>query len=218
MKKKVINDKGITLISVVIIVIILLILAGVATVSGISTVRFARFTAFRTELQMLQNEVNGLKQEKTNEELASLGTEMTAEQKQIFDVSEVSSVLQGKGIDINTLENGFKYFSEEYLTDDLKIDGMTRDYYINLEQRIIISTEPVTYENVDYYMLEQMENGGYNVQYNNQTGDLSFQLETELMSNNKIPSRHKPHPLNTPASPRRRGGRRAFENPLRAVR
>ena len=185
MKKKVINDKGITLISVVIIVIILLILAGVATVSGISTVRFARFTAFRTELQLLQNEVNGLKQEKTNEELASLGTEMTAEQKQIFDVSEVSSVLQGKGMDINTLENGFKYFSEEYLTDDLKIDGMTRDYYINLQERIIIATEPVTYENVDYYMLEQMENGGYNVQYNNQTGDLSFQLETELMSNNK---------------------------------
>ena len=185
MKKKVINDKGITLISVVIIVIILLILAGVATVSGISTVRFARFTAFRTELQMLQNEVNGLKQEKTNEELASLGTEMTAEQKQIFDVSEVSSVLQGKGMDINTLENGFKYFSEEYLTDDLKIDGMTRDYYINLEQRIIISTEPVTYENVDYYMLEQMENGGYNVQYNNQVGDLSFELKAEQLSNSK---------------------------------
>ena len=77
MKKKIMNEKGITLISVVIIVIILLILAGIATASGISTVRFAKFTAFRTELQMLQNEVNGLKQENTNEELASLGTEMT---------------------------------------------------------------------------------------------------------------------------------------------
>ena len=90
-----------------------------------------------------------------------------------------------ESITLEDLENRFKFFSEEYLTDDLKIDGVARDYYINLEQRIIISTEPVTYENVDYYMLEQMENGGYNVQYNNQVGDLNFELKVEQLSNSK---------------------------------
>ena len=179
MKKSIKNEKGITLVSVVIIVIVLIILASIATASGISTIRFARYTAFKTELQILQNEVNSLKQGKTDEELLTYGEEMTSAQTSIFNVSEVSSELNQKEVDIDTLESGFRYFSQGYLTNDLGIDGMTRDYYINLQERIIIATEPVTYDDVDYYMLEQIENGGYNVRYNNQTGELTFDVTAE---------------------------------------
>ncbi len=179
MKKSIKNEKGITLVSVVIIVIVLIILASIATVSGISTVKFAQYTAFKTELQLLQNEVNALKQDKSNDELLAYGVEMTDSQKDIFSVNEISSVLNGKEGDINTIENDFRYFSQEYLTKNLGIDGITKDYYINLKERIIIATEPVTYEDVDYYMLEQIENGGYNVQYNNQIGELTFEATGE---------------------------------------
>ena len=179
MKKSIKNEKGITLVSVVIIVIVLIILASIATASGISTIRFARYTAFKTELQILQNEVNSLKQGKTDEELLTYGEEMTSAQTSIFNVSEVSSELNQKEVDLDTLESGFRYFSQGYLTNDLGIDGMTRDYYINLQERIIIATEPVTYDDVDYYMLEQIENGGYNVRYNNQTGELTFDVTAE---------------------------------------
>ncbi len=186
MKKKVRNEKGITLISVVIIAIILSILASIATVSGISTVRFAKYTAFKTELQFLQNEVNSLKQDETDEELLSYGETMEEKQKEIFRISDISQILNAKEGDINTIQNDFRYFSQEYLTENLGIDGITRDYYINLKERIIIATEPVTYEDVDYYMLEQIENGGYNVQYNNQIGELTFEAKGELVSDNGI--------------------------------
>ena len=185
MKSSMKNERGITVISVIVIVIILIILASIATVSGVSTVRFARYMAFKTELQMLQNEVNSLQQGKSDEDLKKYGVEMTDSQKSIFSVSEVSTILNEKSGDIDTIKNGFYYFSQDYITNDLGIDEITRDYYINLKERIIIATEPVEYNDVSYYMLEQMGDGAYNVQYNAQTGDVSFEVKGEFVSGNK---------------------------------
>ena len=135
------EENGITLITVTIIVIVLIILAGVGITSGISTIKSARYTAFEAEMQIIQTNVNEIRGQ--NPEANVLGQEMTDAQKNIFNEPEVQEVLSAKEGDQTELKAGFRYFSESYLNQDLEIAEATRDYYINMQERIIISTEPV---------------------------------------------------------------------------
>ena len=177
------EEKGITLVALTIIIIVLLILAGVGITSGISTIKSARFTKFEAEMQVMQTEINKINQE--NEDANNLGQELTEEQKQIFNVKEVKEVLSSKKGEQETLKANFKYFTKDYLKNELKIEVAERDYYINIQERIIISKEPVEYRRINYYMLEQMPNGMYNVQ-TNKTGEVEFKANYEVVDTNKI--------------------------------
>ena len=56
------------------------------------------------------------------------------------------------------------------------MDNIIRDYLVNVQQCIVISAESFEYDGTNYYMLEQMEEGLYNVNYKNQiesTGDFT---------------------------------------------
>ena len=55
-----IDDKGITLISLVTTIVILLILTSIATYSGVNIVKQSKFTKFTTQLKMMQTQVNEL--------------------------------------------------------------------------------------------------------------------------------------------------------------
>ena len=55
-----IDDKGITLISLVTTIVILVILASIATYSGIGVIKQTQFTKFSTQLKMMQTQVNEL--------------------------------------------------------------------------------------------------------------------------------------------------------------
>ena len=178
------NQKGITLVSLVITIIVLLILASITVNVSLETIRSSNYMAFKTEMQLLQTKVDEIySSDKDN--LSNYGVDMTTDQKEIFNVSEVDEVLSSKDVDIDQLEQGFKYFSESYLVDDLKIEGITRDYYINMNKRIIIATEPVEYDGVKYYMLEQMPDGTYNVNYNTNIGDITFSYSSKVTDGNK---------------------------------
>ena len=177
------KESGITLLTLTIIIIVLLILAGVGITSGISTIKSARYTAFEAEMQIMQTEVNQINQE--NKEASNLGEELTEEQKQIFNVKEVQDVLSEKEGDLETLKANFRYFRKDYLKNDLKIEAAERDYYINIQERIIISSKPVEYEGINYYMLEQMSNGMYNVQ-THKTGNVEFDVNYEIIDTNQI--------------------------------
>ncbi len=177
------NEKGVTLLTVVIIVIVLIILAGIGITSGISTVRSAIYSAFNAEMQIIQTNVNEISGQ--NPDANALGQEMTDVQKSIFNEPEVQEVLNTKEGDQTELKAGFRYFSESYLNQDLQIAEATRDYYINMQERIIISTEPVEYEGTRYYMLEQMSTGVYNVQ-THKTGNVEFNVNYEIVDTNQI--------------------------------
>ena len=181
--KNVKNQKGITLITLSIIIIVLVILAGIGVTSGIQAVKSAQYTAFEAEMQIMQTEINQIREGNTN--LESLGTEMTQEQKNIFNQPEVSNVLNTKEGNLDEIKAGFRYYTEDYLKNELEIEAATRAYYINMENRIIISEEPVEYKKTKYYMLEQMTNGLYNVQ-TNKTANVEFQVNYEVLESGKI--------------------------------
>ena len=175
------SEKGITLIALVITIIILLILASIAVYNGLNSIRSSKYMVFKTEMQLLQSSIDEMySADKDN--LSTYGTDMTSSQKDIFTVTEVNNILSQKSTSLSELQNGFKYFSKDYIVNDLNIEGITRDYYINMSKRIIIATEPLEYEGVNYYMLEQMSDTVYNVEYDNTFSEVTFSYSTSLVN------------------------------------
>lgn len=181
------KTSGITLISLVITIIILLILASIATYSGIEVVKSSNVTAFITELKILQTNVDKIRS-----------------QKQKFDDSEGESIQTGTTRYNELLErlklvkdygysddaesiSGYKFFTQQQLKDNLYIEGVNQSVFINLEKRKVISLEGIRYENQKVYVLEQLPNNLYNVEYKGQgNGKPTFNVKiTETIAATK---------------------------------
>lgn len=184
------SEKGITLIALTITIIVILILAGAATYTGIGTIQSTRFTAFTVEMKILQTGINTLSQDYADSDV-DVGEALTDEQKNIFNVTEVSEILNNRGNNdtakVASIKEGMRYFTSESIKNDLKIDGVSDDYYINIKERVLICTKPFDYEGKSYYMLEQIQDGLYNVTYENQTeGEIEdFDINLTTISPNK---------------------------------
>lgn len=212
MKKKAKSNSGITLIALVITVLVIIILASIGLTSGISTVKSARFTEFTTEMKIMQTKINelaGLYEDnakivlgnetyvgKGNEEkgeigIQNIGEALSNDQKELLNETEIDHILKEKGKNdqtlVNEIKSGFRYCSQNYIANNLEMGGITRDYLVNVKNRIIISTEPFSYQGTNYYMLEQMDDGLYNVDYNNQTkGEITnFTPQLATLGNEK---------------------------------
>lgn len=162
--KKLENNKGITLVSLVITIILLIILASIGTYSGIQVVKSAQFTAFSTELKIMQTQVNKLYEEKRNgndEYVDSLGVEINSDtniQKQANKVFTASGI---------TDQNGYKYFDTDTIKR-LNIEGVEREFFVNINKRSVVSYNGFEYEGKAYYTVNQLDNNSlYNVEYNN---------------------------------------------------
>lgn len=162
MKKNFRNAKGITLVALIITIIILVILAGIATYSGIDTIRLSKYTRFKTELRIMQAEVNNWYEEYSNgdtsvltkgEEISSNST-VQAQANKVFTSSE-------SGI---TDQEGYRYFSQDTIKS-LGIEGVEQDLFINVAKRSVVSYEGYTYEGETYYILNQIPDEMYNVEY-----------------------------------------------------
>lgn len=165
------NQKGITLTTLAIMVIVILIISGVGIASGAGTIKYSKYLEFQSELKMVQSKVNEISEQYIKENI-KIGEELTADAEKILDVSEVNEELNKKANSdagkLQEIKNGFRFCSKEYLSKVFGLDGLNRDYLINLDPCIVISNEFFDYEGVNYYMLEQMEGTLYNVTYNNQ--------------------------------------------------
>lgn len=159
--KKLENNKGITLVSLVITIILLIILASIGTYSGIQVVKSAQFTAFSTELKIMQTQVNKLYEEKRNgndEYVDSLGVEINSDtniQKQANKVFTASGI---------TDQNEYKYFDTDTIKR-LNIEGVEREFFVNINKRSVVSYNGFEYEGETYYTLDQLPDGLYNVDY-----------------------------------------------------
>lgn len=169
MKNK--EEKAITLISLVITMIVLIIISGIGINVSTSSIESSKYEVFKTELKVIQTKINQITEEYTKEN-KQIGTELTDLNKQVLNTTEVTEQLTKKaedsGIAIQEIKNGFRLCTSEYIKQVLEIDNITRDYLINVQQCIVISAESFEYEGTNYYMLEQIEDGLYNVTYKNQ--------------------------------------------------
>ncbi len=178
------NDKieGITLVSLAITVIVLVILVSVGTYSGINVMQSAKLTAFTTELKIMQTQVNDIYENYDG-------------QKQYGEVIEgvhktrADEVFGELAKDPNSKiknEEGYTYWSKDYIKNELKIEGVEQSFFVHLAKRQIVSYTGFKYEGKTYYTLQQLPSGLYNVEYQeNNVAQPNFDLKVEVVGEQK---------------------------------
>lgn len=165
MKKQ---NQGITLVALVITIVLLLILLSITANSVIPTIQFSKYNQFKNELKVIQTKVNELNQ---NNEIEIGIKELTQEQK-----DKIKENIQNTD---ETIISGFRYCNKTYMQNELGLQSVERDYLINVEKRYVISVEGFEYEGTTYYIINQLPDSGYNVNYNDKnpkTGKFSFDV------------------------------------------
>ena len=182
MKNSCKKENGITLMSLVITIVILLILASIATYSGIEVIKSSKLTKFTTEMKIMQTQVNELYQkmqdgDTTIKELGKIISE-------IGNQTQVNNVFNAVGITTDEREQ-YKYFDKDTI-EKLNIEGVSGTFFVNIYKRSVISYEGFQYEGKYYYTLEQLPNGLYNVEHENNTNEPpTFDTNVEKVSEGK---------------------------------
>lgn len=161
------KEKGITLIALVITVIILIILASLTTYSGMNTVKSIKLTKFKQELEIMQSQVNLLYEKCKNEDTIDIGKEIASSGKKefaekAFEACEVTDT------------TGYKLFDSETIKE-LGIEGIEREYLVDIKGREVISLEGVKYNEQIYYNLYQIT-GQKNIKQRIERGDVTFDI------------------------------------------
>lgn len=175
MKKGILTNSGITLMTLIITIIVLLILATTATYSGINAIESTKLTTFTAEMKIMQLNVNNLYQKyKDNGSVTIDGNNYSGEN--IINIGEsinnlkeqeqerIEEILQET---LNISVDGFKFYSND-LIQKLGIEGTKQDFLINISKRTVVSYKGLKYHGKIYYLLEQLPENLYNVEYKNE--------------------------------------------------
>ena len=158
------NEKGVTLQALIITIVLLLILTSIGATAGTSALEYSKYSKLKTELQLLQTKVNELNENNDSRK----GQDLNDAQKEILEKEEVKSIIyKGKEDKKDEVKKGFKFFSVSKIKSDFDLSGIERSYLINVDYRYVVSCEGFKYKNVTYYMIDQMDDGMYNVEYHN---------------------------------------------------
>ena len=175
------NEKGISLITLVLTIITLTILASIGITSGKLTIDTAKYNQFKSELTTIQTKINEF------DTKDNIGQQLSSSQEAILNTKEVSDIIyKGKTEEEEKtkIKDGFTYVSSYTIQNQLGLDGINRDYLINVEYRYIVSCEGVKYKGKTYYMIDQIDKGLYNVSYNNKNRETgSFELDSQKIGN-----------------------------------
>ena len=172
------ENKGITLITLAIAVIVLLILASITTYYGIDTIKSSKLTKYKTELEMVQAQVDVLYEKyKDTIDGVDIGKTITAS-----DEEDAKKAL--KTIGVNSLE-GYKIFDKEVL-QKLGVEGIDNKFLVNIKEREVLTLKPHKYEGKEYYNLAQIV-GERKIKEQLERGELTFNMQsTELTDGWKI--------------------------------
>lgn len=173
------KENGITLVTLVITIIVLLMLTSIGTTEGISTINMAKFNQFKNELQMLQTKVNDLNQENKTD----IGIELTTTQQNILNIEEVYNIIYKNRTDEEKTDvrDSFKYLTSNDIKEELGLEGIKRDYLISIKYRYVVSCYGIEYKGQTYYMIEQIGNGLYNVEYKDKNSKIrKFDVNAEI--------------------------------------
>ncbi len=173
------KENGITLVTLVITIIVLLMLTSIGTTEGISTINMAKFNQFKNELQMLQTKVNDLNQENKTD----IGIELTTTQQNVLNIEEVYNIIYKNRTDEEKTDvrDSFKYLTSNDIKEELGLEGIKRDYLISIKYRYVVSCQGIEYKEQTYYMIEQIGNGLYNVEYKDKNSKIGkFDVNAEI--------------------------------------
>ena len=175
------NEKGVTLQALIITIVLLLIVTSIGATAGTSALEYSKYSKLKTELQLLQTKVNELNENNDS----SKGQDLNNAQKEILEKEEVKSIIyKGKEDKKDEVKNGFKFFSVSEIKSDFDLSGIERSYLINVDYRYVVSCEGFKYKNVTYYMIDQMDDGMYNVEYHNKNSNTgAFEVSSGIEGN-----------------------------------
>ena len=159
------NERGVTLVALVTTIIILLILSTIGITSGKSAIEFSNFNKLKNQLTVLQTKVNELNQQNKTD----IGQKIGDEQKSILNNEIVSNIIYKNKTEEekNAIEAGFRLLNGNQIKEQLGLDGYKGKYLINVEYRYVVLCDGLEYNGTTYYMIDQMEEGLYNVKYHN---------------------------------------------------
>ena len=198
------NNKGITLASLVLTIIVLLILASIFVYSGVNTVRYTKFNKAKSEISVVQTNVNSWYQELKNientDEYKALQTDDEKLQyKNNFlndkgygvttddpacSQKKLDDTLQGlndKGIEIENFDN-YRFLSSKFLENKLGLNA-SYDFLANIEDRTVILFGGLEYNGEWYYTMEDF--GLTNIK-STTPNSVSFELKQEDIASTDI--------------------------------
>ena len=151
------NNKGITLISLTITIIILLIIASVSTISGISAIRYIKYTDAKSQFEVMQSKVNEWYKQWNND----ADSKVLDYGKSIDECDRTKLAITASGKDLT----GYRYFSAEYIKNDLDIQGINYDFLINVKTYSVLLYGGIVYQNKSCSSAEDF--GIHKIQYDN---------------------------------------------------
>ena len=180
------NQKGITLINLIITIIVLTIILSITVYSGVNTIKDAQFTKFTTELRIMQTEVNNLyddyknnrtiywnETEYTGDEILNIGKDIDSNAQNTLNKAEIEDI------------TGYRYYDKETIKA-LQIEGVEREFIINIQTRSVISYKGIKYEGKMYYTIEQVPDNLYNVKKETENaGTATFSAKSSKTGENE---------------------------------
>ena len=164
------NREGITLVTLTITIIVLIILASVTTYTGFNTIKNARYYNTIAELKTMKAKVDELYEDYQNGDetvrtsILNQGESTDAKVTELSNSYYVASQNNVSGEDLGN-EEDYRYYSNEYITNTLDVDGIDRDFFVNIRTRSVLLVTGIEYQNETYYSLCQIEDEQYGVKY-----------------------------------------------------
>lgn len=181
------NNKGITLLSLVIMIVVMLILLSVTVYYSTESIDNTRREIALAKIQLIQEKVNIVSQKILNKDSSYVDDDGNIIIGQnINNISDSETITQIDNI-ITTLniseEDAYKYFDSTNMSQ-LGLEDLEDKILVNFNTREVILIEGIKYEDNIYYRLEDISDKVYNVAYENKNTTMpDFSVVTQYLAN-----------------------------------
>ena len=136
------NNKGITMITLVITIIVLIIISSIAINNGYQSSIQARFYNAISEMKAMQTKVNTIYEDyinSTDDVKKEIESGKNAAAQVAYD-DVIKNNITGENVgDIQD----YRYYSKDYIKNDLDTDGIDYDFIVNIKTRTVILIDGV---------------------------------------------------------------------------
>lgn len=148
----------------------LIILASVTTYTGANTIKNARYYNAVSELKAMKTKVDQLYEEYQNADYDAKATILNQGEDTTEKATELSNSYYVASQNNKTYEDlgneeDYRYYSNDYIKNNLDVDGIDRDFFINIKARSVLLVDGIEYQNETYYALCQIEGEQFSVKY-----------------------------------------------------
>ena len=168
------ND-GITMLALMVTVIILAILATVTIYTVTPSIKSSRYARDVAQLKVMQVKINQIYEEYRNGDattkttIENYGQPIPESQKE--EAQGIYKDVEGGNVNGENLGefNDYRLYNAAYIKGTLDLDGIDKDYIVNIKTRSIISLDSIVNDGEIYHALCEIKNEQYNVPYTNTT-------------------------------------------------